>query len=304
MAKPVKKGRAAPKARSKPARKSKPAKATARVLASAHAERFDREPYDVPVMDLAEAIALATSLLAVKPGKPTPAVVEESKRVAAARERAREVQKGQRGAAPSLDARAYDAAMDRAWATFVRRIQDHVDLPADRHGHAPDAARIFAIVRDLSILQLNYLAEFAQIGARLDSLKREGLLEASRALAGTEFVDEVLTCHGDYGRALGVFGGPAAGAGASGAGGPGDRAADRGEARNALVDAISEYAVQVSALARAGRPDSWATVKKALAPIAELRARLAQTRRTHEAPRVRPAHPPVVKVKDAAGHPT
>lgn len=295
MAKPAKTGKSKAKARPSPGKQAKPAKkakhrpqpATATATA-AHAERFDRVPYELPVMDLGEAISLATALLAAGPAKPTPAIVEEARRVTNARDRAKSV--AARGGAdePSTDARAYDAAMDRAWATFVRRIQDHIELPAAHHGHAPDAARIYAIVRDLSILKLNYLAEFAQIGGHLDAMKREGLLDAARTLAGTEFVDEVLRCHGEYGQALGLMGPPVAAA-------ESDSVRDRGEARNVLIDSIAEYTVQVMALARAGRPDSWGPVHKALKPIAELRARVARTHRTHEAAKARPAHPPVVK---------
>jgi len=253
------------------------AKAGARAPAAkadvqASQERFDRTAYDLPVMDLAEAVSLATALLAARPSKPATAVVEEAKRVTAARDRARALQKTRAGGSASVDARAYDVAMDRAWVTFVRRIQDHVELPPARRTDAADVARIYGIVSDLSILKLNYLAEFAQIGARLDSLKREGLLEMARALAGTAFVDEVLFCHGEYGQALGLM--PAASPKA------GD-IVDRGEARLALVEAIAEYAVQVMAQARAGRSESWRPVAKALGPIAELRAR---RKRTHRAP--------------------
>jgi hypothetical protein len=238
-------------------------------------------------MDLEDAVALANALLAVKPADAGPAVVEETRRVAAARDRAKAVHEDHDGG-PSIDVRAYDAAMDRAWATFVRRIQDHVELPAEHHGHAPEAARIHAVVRDLSILKLNYLAEFAQIGGHIDALKREGLLDAARALAGTEFVDEVLRCHGEYGRALGLMGTPTPGA---------DGARDRGEARNVLVDAVAEYSLHVLALARAGQPASWPAVQKALQPIAELRGRIARSHRTQEPPRVRPVHPPVVRTE-------
>ena len=295
MAKPVKKKQnapARPKARPKPAKGNKPT-----VVASAHAERFERDAYELPVMDLGEALALAGALLAAKPAKPTPPIAEELKRMTAARERAQAVQKRQGSGSESVDARSYDVAMDRAWATFVRRIQDHIELPAEHHGHAPDAVRIYAIVSDLSILKLNYLAEFAQIGARLDAMKREGLLEAARALAGTEFVDEVLRCHGEYGQALGVFGAPAAQTEDTE---ETAKAHDRGEARNALIEAMAEYAVQVMALARAGRPDSWAPVNKALKPIVDLRARVAGRRRTQAAVKAKPQHPPVVPRAESA----
>lgn len=248
--------------KAKPATKRAP---TRKATAAGPLERFDRAAYELPVMDLAEAVALASALLASRPSKAAPAVVEEAKRVTAARDRARAAQKAQGDGAMSLDARAYDVAMDRAWATFVRRIQDHVELPAARRTDAADTARIYAIVSDLSILKLNYLAEFAQIGARLDSLKREGLLDVARALAGAAFVDEVLFCHGEYGEALGRM--PSAPAGED------VHALARGEARLSLVEALTEYTIQVMAQARAGRAESWAPVAKALAPIAALRAR-------------------------------
>jgi hypothetical protein len=249
--------------------KAAPKKPSARSpLASAtHAERFERHAYDVPVLDLSEAVALASALLACKPAKPNAVIIEETKRLTAARDRARSVQKAHGTNGPAADARAYDVQMDRAWATFVRRIQDHVELPGPRIGAAADAVRIFIIVSDLSILKLNFLAEFAQIGARLDALKREGLLEVAGVLAGPVFLEEVLRCHGEYGQALGLM--PA--------GAEGDAIIDRGEARNALVEAISEYAVQVMAQARAGQHESWAPVQKALEPIMDLRHRQARS---------------------------
>jgi hypothetical protein len=283
MAKAKAKAKAKPKAKAKAKAKPK-AKARSLVATATHAERFERHAYDLPVLDLGEAVALATALLAAKPAKASAVIVEEAKRVAAARDRARSVQKKQSAQGGPADARAFDVAMDRAWATFVRRIQDHVELPGPRQAATADALRIFGVVSDLSILKLNFLAEFAQIGARLDALKREGLLEVASALAGPVFVEEVLRCHGEYGQALGLM--PA--------GPEGDAVIDRGEARNALAEAIGEYAVQVMAQARAGRHDSWAPVQKALQPIMDLRRRHARTQHAQPAPAPRPVHPPVV----------
>ncbi|MDB5216990.1 MAG: hypothetical protein JWO86_4917 [Myxococcaceae bacterium] len=275
------------KAKSHAKAKARPAAPRSLVGVATHAERFERQAYDVPVLDLAEAVALATALLAVKPAKATAIIVEEAKRVAAARDRARSVQKTNGAHGATTDARAYDVAMDRAWATFVRRIQDHVELPGPRDASTADALRIFSIVSDLSILKLNFLAEFAQIGARLDALKREGLLDVAGRLTGPVFLEEVLRCHGEYGQALGLM--PA--------GPQGDAVIDRGEARNALAEAIAEYAVQVMAQARAGRHDSWAPVQKALKPIMDLRLRRAREQHAHPAPAPRPVHPPIVRVE-------
>ena len=288
-AKPTTKPRAKPrpKPRAKPRAKRMPAAARA----DAH-ERFDRAAYELPVMDLSEAVELATALLAARPSKATPPVVEEARRLIAARDRARAVLGTHAGRQASTDARAYDVAMDRAWATFVRRVHDHVALPPARRTFAADVARIYSIVRDLSILELNYLAEFAQIGARLDALKREGLLEVARDLVGSVFVDEVLFCHGEYGQALGLL--PAATAKSEVTG-------DRGEARLALVEVIAEYAVQVMAQARAGRRESWPPVTKAVRAIGELRA-LQQ--RAQRAPVAAPnAHPPVERPRAAPSPP-
>ena len=267
------------------------AKSSARslVAAATYVERFDRDAYAIPLLDLTEAIALASALLESKPPKPNAVVVEELKRLTAARDRARAVKKTQGVHGPSVDgrdARAYDVAMDRAWETFVRRIQDHVELPGPRDAGTIEAVRIYTIVSDLSILKLNFLAEFAQIGARLDALKREGLLEVAARLTGPVFLDEVLRCHGEYGQALGLM--PA--------GPEGDAILELGESRNALCEAISEYAVQVMAQARAGQHDSWAPVRKALAPIMDHRHRQAQVHRNVLTPPARPVHPPVVPV--------
>jgi hypothetical protein len=247
------------------------------------AERFERRAYELPVMDLGEAIALATALLTATPAKAAPAIAEEARRIAAARDRGRAVQKSTPAGSDSVEARSHDVAMDRAWTTFVRRVEDHVELARPGRADAADLATIYAIVRDLSILKLNYLAEFAQIGARLDALKREGLLAAACVLTGAEFYDEVVRCHGAYGEALGI-GSPSA---------PATKAVDRGEARLALTEAIAEYAVQVMAQARAGRAESWAPVQKALRAIVDLRTRQEKTQRSHAPRPAPPAHPPL-----------
>jgi hypothetical protein len=288
MAKPGKTGRSK-LVRAAPARIRATAKAPTKARAKAapppasHAERFDRSSYEVPLIDLGEAIALATALLAATPARATPAIAEEARQVAAARDRARVVKKTSPAAAASLDARPFDVAMDRAWATFVRRIEDHVELGRPNRADASDLATIHGIIRDLSILKLNYLAEFAQIGARLDALKREGLLAAACVLTGGEFFDEVLRCHGEYGDALGV--GPIAATSTM--------AIDQGQARLALIEAIAEYAVQLMALARAGRPESWNAVHRALKPIADLRAQQAKKQCARPPAPAREAHPPV-----------
>jgi hypothetical protein len=279
-------GKQRAKTKAKPAKaKAKPKAKHAAPVRSQHAERFERGAYEVPVMDLGEAIALAGSLLGSTLAPSTSAIAEEVAHLTSARYRAAAVHEAQ-GPEPStsFDARAYDVAMDRAWATFVRRVHDHMALPAARRAGGADAAKVYAIVRDLSILKLNYLAEFAQIGARLDALKREGLLDTAGALAGTVFLDEVLRCHGEYGQALGVLEMAPASDGNS---------ADRGEARLALIEAIAEYAAQVMGLARAGRHESWDAVHVALKPIADLRASHERNHHAPDAPRPRAPHPPV-----------
>ncbi len=266
-----------PKAKAKAKAKAK-TKTTAKPKAGP-AHRFERAAYDLPVLDLAEAIALAAALLRTKPAKAPAVVVEEATRLAKALARAKAVGHGGEHA----DAKAYDVAMDRAWATFVRRIEDWTDLPIAQCPAAIEAAKVHRIVGDLSILKLNYLAEFAQIGARLDSLRREGMLDDAKRFAGDAFLDEVMRCHAAYGTALGVFDAPE----------KKTSAADRGEARVALVEAIAEYTHHVTALARAGRPESWPAVETALAPIAALRTKRTDELRAPPPPKVPPAHPPV-----------
>ncbi len=63
----------------------------------------------------------------------------------------------------------HDVAMDRAWTAFVVGIEQHVTVGTAEGQDAADLATIWSVVRDLSILELSFLAEFAQIGARLDA---------------------------------------------------------------------------------------------------------------------------------------
>jgi len=226
-----------------------------------------RDAYELPVLDGTEAIALAKELVARRLTKPA-AIASEARRMAQALEAAK------RG---GKDAKALDAAMDRSWATFVRRIQDHAELPLERHPDAALARQVYAVVRDLSILDLGYLAEFAQIGARLDSLRREGLLDAAEGFAGKSFLDEVLHCHASYGEALGV-------------GGETSREARTAEARHSLVAAIEGYVVQALALARTEGD----AVAKALAPIVSFKEK-RHAKLVERPERTPPAHPPVAQ---------
>jgi hypothetical protein len=255
-------------------------------LVAAHL-RFDRAPYDpLPGMDLDEAIMVATSLLLAKPDKPSPAAAEEAARLAIARDRANVLRDRHDGTSPERRdpyARPFDVAMDRAWETFVRRVRDYAELPFDRHPDVDDAKKAYAIVHDLSILELNYLAEFAQIGARIDDLRREGLLESARTWVGTAFVDEVIHCHAAYGKALDARP-PHASSDPSGG-------AELGNARLALTGAIGEYVFQLMAQARAGRKDTWEAVTKGLEPIAMFRAERADL--NQRVPKPPPTHPPV-----------
>ena len=223
--------------------------------------RFDRNAYALPHLDGAQAIALAEALRGKKLTKPA-AVGAEALRMASALKKAK---------ALGSDAKAFDAAMDRAWSTFVRRVRDFAELPLERHPDAALARQVYAIVKDLSILELSFLAEFAQIGARLDSLRREGLFTTAETLVGKAFLDEVMHCHAAYGLAIGAT----------------QKVADRGEARHALVSAMHEYVVQALAFARA-QP---AAVEKALAPIVAFKDR--QHGQLSERPKKKPpAHPP------------
>jgi hypothetical protein len=280
------------KAKAKAKAKAQPAPTTPRAKtppkAKAAGGRFDRTPYALPVLDLGDAIALGTALLAARPGKAGAAVAEDVGRMSTALGRARALHRQHAGTVGDpVDARPFDVAMDRAWATFVRRVHDHLELPAAQGEGGAIMRRVYEIVQDLSILKMNYLAEFAQIGGRLDALKREGLLDDARALAGEAFVEDVLRCHAAYGEALGV------GAEIAAAAAP----LDRGEARLALIDAIAEYVYQVLALARPGRPESWALVTRALRPVLDAHARAALP---EPAPRRPNPHPPVVRAESGA----
>src|SRR4051794_39342459 len=104
------KAKAKPKAHAKPAHAKPAVKPRSLVAAAAYVERFDRQAYAIPLLDLTEAIALASALLASKPPKPNAVVAEEVKRLTAARDRARAVKKTRGIHGPSADAgdaRAY-----------------------------------------------------------------------------------------------------------------------------------------------------------------------------------------------------
>ncbi len=245
-------------------------------------ERFDRTPYEpLPVMDLGDAIALATALNSAKPGGATPAVTEEAARMIVARDRAQTVLQSHLAVFKVEDLRPFDVSMDRAWATLVRRVGDHTEVSAERNENAARAAEIYEVIKGVTILKLDYFNEHTQITARLGLLEKNSMLSDVRELAGGVFLDNALFCLGEYGRAQGIT-----------VAKPDDpsRPRDRGEARLALVDQLGEYVAQLLPLARAGRSDTWEFVRKALMPIVDLRARQAARAKT-VAP-LNPAAPP------------
>lgn len=259
------------------------------------ADDFDPTPYvRPPVLDMASGFALGVALLAAVP-KPAPEAVKVAARKLRKDTVALQTAWLKSDALPTApDKRKADMRIDNAWGILLDRLEAYAFLPSAGY---PKAARARELVDAISgpdreWLKLAYEAEWAESAKRLKKIADDGLTNDVNALAGPEFLAEVIAAHTAYGIAIGVT--EAA---------PEVIQVNLAAPLRRVSRSIGHYGLAVASTVDDENPETITAARKALRPIDEFRdgqARRARAGAT--APPATPAPPvspttPVPEVK-------
>jgi hypothetical protein len=190
--------------------------------------------------------------------------------------------------------RAIDNREDRLFSALRDRLSTYRAL-----SHSKNRARALEIhgllfADGLGFLCLSYPRQHAEAERRLALIDKHELAKDIERLVGEEFLAELRIAHLEYGQALGIGKAPA----------PEPEATLVAEPLRALIDAMTDYAIQLVALARA-KPARADEIRRALTPIDKFRAAAAARGSTgspsHAAPAVADViSPPQVEGDSAA----
>jgi hypothetical protein len=219
----------------------------------------------IPVLDAPKAIALAQALdQAARGATDLPPLVQKAlDQVRAAQAvltaaLAAKVVDGA-GAGPDVT-RAADQVIDAVWRAFHAWLQAFTKLPV--HLATDQVASAQQLLSEyfadgLQFTQAAFRAEWAESGARLQSLAQTGRDALVRTLGGDVFLQALGTAHQAYGEALGLTA---------------DRAAPPVPARvkeplQALQTALRTYVVRIAGQVDEDDPKTGALARKLLAPL-------------------------------------
>lgn len=219
----------------------------------------------LPKLDVASALSLAKMLLRRAPRRSSPGVRHAVSGVEAARGKLEAEWVQQIAPRTRSDLRPLGRRLDATWGAVRDRLVNYTVLPDD----SPERARAVAIhdllFHDgLAFLKLAFMREHAESERRIRIIDERGLAKDLARLVGDRFVQALRDVHRQYGDALGITQAvlpPAP--------------IHLAEPLRALVDAMSDYALQLIALARhdAALRDE---VGLALAPIDDFRVAAAR----------------------------
>lgn len=229
----------------------------------------------LPHLNKASAIALATSLASWAPKEAPPAVQKAAESLAAATRHFQGLWADRERSIASADRMAtvvLDRELDNSVSLLHARLASYERLPAERY---PNATRAGELRRQLfgdglGFIRASFTEEWAHCDTLIKRIDSEGLAEDLAALAGPEFLAELRYSHQQFGRALGKTA-PLADE---------PDPVNLLEATRNLADAIRQYTLQVIATADGDRPDTVQAAHAALKPIADLREELARRRTT------------------------
>lgn len=248
----------------------------------------------LPRLGAYDVIALTTALLtrAEAAGALPPAIERELVRVrgglgtlrAGAETRAQE-----NGQSDSKD--EWNRALDTAWAALRWWSKGWSLVPyAENAQQAEDGARLEALLfpDGLRFTQLPFRTQWVESQTRLGLVEREALAPRITALGGQALLDAVRRAHDDFGRALGLTEATLLVASAS-----------LREERDALIDILRRYVLQVTAHADPDDPDSMALADHLLLPVKTWKTHAPATTPTDDLPGNEP-----LPVPPAAGAPS
>lgn len=161
--------------------------------------------------------------------------------------------------------------LPRCGYALYARLDSYASLPAELY---PKAQRAEALQKKLfpdglSFLKLEYGAQWAESEQRVQLLAKEKLTADLEALAGPEFVTELLRCHGRYAEMVGVSRPKKAS----------KKLPDLRALRLATQQALSAHSVQLLALYLSGGPKVQEAVRPSFAAIDAYREKAAPDRK-------------------------
>jgi hypothetical protein len=166
-----------------------------------------------------------------------------------------------------------DQELDCAWSAFRDLLDGLARLPGDRYPRAVRAAQLREKLfpSGLGFLKLSFDDEWAHSDTLLKRIDADGMASQIDELIGTEPLGEVRRAHQRYGEVLGKTKGmPAADVDA------------RGLLRK-LTESIRLYALRVVASVDPERPETLASARKALEPLAAHREQSRRRRSSNKA---------------------
>lgn len=239
----------------------------------------------VPQFGVRGGVALGSALGAALPEAAPDTVKAAAEKIAS---KVAALQEGwaARDEATPTDARAVDARVDTAWRATHDALKGLSALQATPRGQT--ARRFFELLfaDGLSFVKLPYREQWAECEKRLLKLRDTAVTtEFNDLLGGPEHLDELVSAHEAYGRALDITNAAEA---------PPDP--DVASAIRELRDAISSYTVHVLSWSLTS-PENEQLAKRALLPIDAWRA--VRARSKSETPQ--PPEAGVVEAAPAAG---
>ncbi|APR85724.1 Hypothetical protein A7982_11073 [Minicystis rosea] len=156
--------------------------------------------------------------------------------------------------------RAADKIEDNAIGALYDFLAAFERLPAERHEEAAEAAviRQGMFPGGLAFLAIKPHDEWQEVETRIKLMAEKGWDKTIAKLGGKPFLDEVKHAHGGYGEALGLT-----------VVKPVAEAPSLREARDAALDVVRAYVLQVSAHVRRSKPETGALAARLLKPLTE-----------------------------------
>lgn len=218
----------------------------------------------MPRLDTADALSLGRMLSSLAIRRPGVAVSDALERMDGQITTLAEAWTERAVPIPRQDMRPIDNREDRLFSALRDRLATYRALsPSKNRARALEIHELL-FADGLGFLCLSYPRQHAEAERRLALIDKHELATDINELVGEEFLTELRVAHMAYGEALGIGKAPQ----------PEPEAAHLAEPLRALVEAMTDYAIQLLALARA-KPARADEVRWALTPIDKFRAAAA-----------------------------
>lgn len=227
----------------------------------------------LPHLNKASAIALATALISRTPKELPPAGQKAAENLAAATRRFQGLWAERDRSIATADRMSnvlLDRELDNAVGMLHARLATYERLPVARYPNAARAAELRKLLfgDGLGFIRMSFTEEWAYCDTLIKRIDSEGLAEGLAALAGPEFLAELRYTHQQFGHALGKTAAPE----------QEPEPVNLLEATRHLAEAVRNYTLQIIATADGDRPETVEAVRAALKPIADLREELSRRR--------------------------